>query len=709
MRRINRPLLGFLCVSLLTVAAYAPGLSGPFVFDDLSNIVSNRYMQPERLGWAELRDAALSSRAGVLRRPLAMVSFALNGYWGDLLPRPFKITNLAIHMLNGLLVFALSSLLVTHLTSNRQRFLSPLGEPDAWLRWLPLAVSTFWLLHPVQLTGVLYVVQRMTSLSATFVLLGMLGFLSSRVLFERRLTAGLAGMFISLGCGTALGLTAKENAVLLPSLAAVVEFTLLSRGNLSHRHKRALTAFYGVVVFIPCCLGLVLLVVMPEVWMEGYAQRDFGPIERLLTQGRVLFFYLSLTVYPKLTSFGIFHDDFILSTGLLTPFTTVICVFAWAAVWALALAARKRHPVALFALGWYFVGHSIESTIIPLELVFEHRNYLPLYGVSFALMWYGGRVLNRWITQPRLAITLAGALALGLASVTAARASIWSSPRSITEFLAAHHPTSARALTAAAFDSISAGESMSAVYKQFQRVVSRDQRALEPVIEMTKMLAGFARIVGASDGPRSELAAIRRAGIAQHQFPRTGAATEVAQELAVREVERRISSFPGSAESSQALLKLQECVRVEVDVCQSLTHLAVRWHLAALENAPAGQFSTARLQLSLAKLYLFTGRSDDAVRMAIAARNSDPGDIGFAVQLVELYAVLEQWDAGERALAALENAVDSSSFRGTEVIRARENFARARSQARSQVQSQSHSQARRGAGRGHATAVGEGR
>jgi protein O-mannosyl-transferase len=117
----------------------------------------------------------------------------------------------------------------------------------------------------------------------------------------------------------------------------------------------------------------------------GYASRPFTLGERLLTEGRVLFLYLAGAFFPLPGSgVRVLYDDLALSTALLAPWTTAAALGAWAALVAAAVRYAGRAPWFSFAVGWYLVGHALESTVIPLEIAFSHRNYLPLLGVSLA-------------------------------------------------------------------------------------------------------------------------------------------------------------------------------------------------------------------------------------------------------------------------------------------------------------------------------------
>jgi hypothetical protein len=102
----------FLLSLVLVVAIYWPGLQGSWLFDDYPNIVDNHAIQVHDASLSSLVGAALSSPASEFKRPLASLSFAANYLASGLDPYWMKLTNLAFHLLNGLLVFLLTRVLL---------------------------------------------------------------------------------------------------------------------------------------------------------------------------------------------------------------------------------------------------------------------------------------------------------------------------------------------------------------------------------------------------------------------------------------------------------------------------------------------------------------------------------------------------------------------------------------------------------------------
>ncbi|MGC2165752.1 MAG: hypothetical protein WA632_07040, partial [Gallionella sp.] len=223
----------------LTILVYLPGLHGAFVFDDTANIIRNAQVEISHLDIASLKSAAASGRSGPLLRPLSMMSFALNYHATGMDPYYFKLTNLAIHLCNGMGIFVLSWLL---LNFYGKRFGHAIAA--AYVPWIALTVSAAWLLHPLNLTSVLYVVQRMTSLSALFTIWGLVLFLWGRI----RLYAGTSGwalILVSLVLFTPLAAFSKETGLLLPLFMLVAEVTLFRFKTEKAGVRRFLVAFYA--------------------------------------------------------------------------------------------------------------------------------------------------------------------------------------------------------------------------------------------------------------------------------------------------------------------------------------------------------------------------------------------------------------------------------------------------------------------------------
>ena len=436
-----------LCAAVLlvltgTLLAYWPGLHGPFLFDDNPNILYNPAVHMHGFTLHDVMRAAFSSRSGLLFRPISMLSFALNYYFFGNNVFSFKLTNIIIHLINALLILWLTYRL---LVNCRRRF--QFNWTDTQLGWAAVVVSAAWALHPLNLTSVLYVVQRMTSLAALFTLAGMLAYVYGR----ERMQAGNAGwplVWVATPFLGVLGLFCKEDAALLPLYLLVIEWLIFGFRGADNRTAPSVYAFYVCGLVIPGLAGLAFLLTHSGWFLGGYAGRDFTLSERVLSEFRVVLLYIKWTFYPDIRQLALYHDDLRLSTGLLTPITTLLSLLGLCALVGIAIWQRKRRPLLSLGIFWFFAGQMMESTVLPLLIAFEHRNYLPDYGLllAFFSLLLLPSVSGEHVLRPSLRWTLALLTLPVLLSATFVRAGEWRSYLSFGYYEALHHPTSEQAL-----------------------------------------------------------------------------------------------------------------------------------------------------------------------------------------------------------------------------------------------------------------------
>jgi hypothetical protein len=428
MREIPRVWLAL----VLTVACglvFWPGLGGGFLFDDFNNILTNPKIQITSLDGKSLLRAAGAYDAGTYGRPLATLSFALDFYLGGKDPWGYKLSNLIVHAANSLLVLLLVGRLLTlaQVTGNTKS-------------WMSLSVALAWAIHPLQVSTVMYVVQRMEMLSATFVLLALLAYLRGRsrqLVGERGWPWLLASVLL-----TGVGMLAKESAILAPGFALVAELTLLHFRAGSTRTVRLLK--WGFTAGVAVALLVYFAYVLPRyLGPDAYAGRTFTLAERLLTQLRVLPMHLGQILLPAPTNMSFYYDDYPKSTGLLTPWTTLAGGVLLAALAVFAWLKRRTMPLVSLGILWFFVAHSMTSNVINLEMVFEHRNYLALLGVVIAV----ADLVRRMPMQdgPQLKVFGVAVVLVALGGLTALRSATWGNELLLASYLVAKNPTSPRA------------------------------------------------------------------------------------------------------------------------------------------------------------------------------------------------------------------------------------------------------------------------
>ncbi len=428
----GRFLLCALLAALFAAGLFSLGLGGGFMLDDAHTIVSNPLIKIDKLDLDTVLFAASSFHAGGSLRPLAMLTFALD-YWreGGLDASAFKATNLLIHALTAfaLAVFFRRLLLLAKWTPQRAAVAA-------------LLLALVWAIHPLQVSSVLYVVQRMQTLATLFLILALWAYLRLRQAQIENLRGWPFGVLMTVFW--VLAMASKEDAALLPLYCLLLELTVLRFGAAEPWRAHSLRRLYLVMTLVGTALYLFWL--LPHYWStEAYGGRDFNSIERLLTQARVLVMYLGQIVVPLPSGMPFNYDGFEISRGLLQPITTlpsllfVLALLVWAWAW------RLRRP--LFALGvlLFFAGHFISSNVIALELVFEHRNHFPLIGAVLALGDLLVAAWDRWGWRLPWRVASTAILIFAVGAAGATRAYIWGDLIRLAEYNVRAAPESPRA------------------------------------------------------------------------------------------------------------------------------------------------------------------------------------------------------------------------------------------------------------------------
>ncbi len=443
---------------LLTLIVYLPGIQGPFLLDDLVNL--------QALGTGDgvtdlhtAVDYIFGNRSGPAGRPVSMASFLLDARDWPAEAASFKSTNLVLHILNGLLIAYLSLVLFR-----------TLHLPESRAKISAIAVSAIWLLHPLNVSTTLYVVQRMTQLMTLFSLAGLICYVKGRAVISERPQQGLVLMTFSLLPFGLLALLSKENGALLLVALLTLEYTLLNRLPRNGWQR----GWFAAGVLLPVLGMAVYLVGNFSSQTAAYQYREFSLSQRLLTEGRIVIDYLSNLLLPRIGEFSLHHDDVTISTGLLHPVSTLVCLVLILGLVVTGFLVRRNQPVISFAIFWYLGWHLLESTFLPLELYFEHRNYLPIIGPLIALVYYFGAWAARVtpVSGKRM-VPVAGVLVtLALALATLQLTSLWGNNLALAAHWAERHPASYRAQVEYAYLQAETGSRQSA----YDRILTLQQR-----------------------------------------------------------------------------------------------------------------------------------------------------------------------------------------------------------------------------------------
>lgn len=653
MRRARIVRWGLVLVFMAAVsAAYYPGLRGPYAFDDHINLHANPSLAITQLDSDTLRQAAASGDSGPLRRPVAMISFAVNHYFAGGFDDtfPFKITNLAIHLINAWLVYWLARLLLKQLSGRLHPFSTGVQK------WLPWIVTAIWALHPLQLTSVLYVVQRMTSLSAGFVFVGLILFLHGRQRVQNRRPWGLAIMSAGIVGGLTLGMLSKENAAILVLLTVLLEWIVFDRKALDIQQRKSLYWFYAVTLLSSAVLAIAWILLHPEMVLTGYKFRDFTLTERLLTQPRVLWLYVGLLVFPSTARLTLFHDDIEVSRNLWEPWTTAVALIVLIVVIAVAAARKRENPLLALGVFWFLIGHSIESSFIGLEIAHEHRNYLPDVGLIFAGACAGTKLLHR-ITTPQIAWPLIVVILAVLGLSTYVRAGIWAEEVTLVEAQLKHHPRSARShAMAAEFYARNNGDPLRAL-THYKTAFELTPKEIGYPIRMA-LLTGDMDVPAQPTTPSSTIPADVNAGLPDYvTLVRTSrrARIELVPDLLVA-IEPQLRTEPISSYTEQMLTAAADCAANKQQRCSHIEAPVIAWLEAALSNTHINSRVRNNLTTVYGQLLVARGNYGRAIELTHEARRLQPDNANFILMEAHIHLLRGDIDGAQKTIAALTHA-----------------------------------------------------
>ncbi|MBW1772098.1 MAG: tetratricopeptide repeat protein, partial [Deltaproteobacteria bacterium] len=401
LRRKN--IYALIVLSLLVCSIYSNSLNCSWHFDDWANIGDNPNVQLTKGTWDQIQKTLSSNPANPRTpyRPVAALSFALNYYLGKLRVGGYHAANILIHLISS--VFLYLFLFNTLRLPSQERRYGSIAYPVALLS------TVLWAANPVQTQAVTYIVQRMTSLAGMFYIMAMYLYLKARTGDGKwRNTLLLVMCFFSY----VLAFGSKENAAILPIALLMFEVLVIQEdpGTFFRKHKWRLALVLGGTLllalgYLHVKRGGVLA------FLSGYGARPFSLDERLLTEPRVFLFYISLLLYPVPGRLNISHTIDI-STSLFSPISTFFSLAVIAGMVLFLLAMARKHNLLSFCGLFFFLNHIMESTVFPLELIYEHRNYVPsmLFFVPIAiLLWW---IYERYTSKKGMKLVILSAMAL---------------------------------------------------------------------------------------------------------------------------------------------------------------------------------------------------------------------------------------------------------------------------------------------------------
>lgn len=370
-------------ILLITLVLYANSFSIPFLFDDHFEIVNNEEIQE------------LESPIAYLTRPRGAsdLTLALNYRWGGLDVWGYHLVNVAIHIVNGWLAFALALAIL------RLPFFA--GRYHHRDRDLATLIAIVFVAHPLQTMAASYLIQRAESLSAMF-------YLGTVLLFTRASYvdggARLILLYLAILATAFLGILSKETAATVPLVLLLHHFCFGAPSRLPVAKRLLAVALLLTPVLY--ALYLARYQILPDAGTGGSAPRAWFFIPSagfniegvnawtyLLTQFGVLIWYLRLYILPtpQCFDYGWPFVETVWRLDVLVPFLILLSIAV------VGVLSYRRYRLATFCLGWFFLTIAPTSSIIPLrDAAFEHRMYLPIFGLTL-LVVVGGFDSGRWL------------------------------------------------------------------------------------------------------------------------------------------------------------------------------------------------------------------------------------------------------------------------------------------------------------------------
>ncbi len=483
----------------LCAIAYHNSLGASFHFDDFTNIVKNSAVHVESLSAGSIWKASLDN--WVRNRPLLNATWALNYALGGLDVRGYHLVNIAVHLANGILLYGL--ILITLAGPAAPPLYREARHPIA------LCAAALWLVNPIQTQAVTYIVQRAASMCALFFLASLISYARSRGMAR---PAGRAIWITSAALCGAAAVATKEIGVILVAFIPLYEIYFPAAGSQDRGAIRRLfpgAALVCVVVLLCAAIlwqkGLDRLIVAKV--MDMYAVRPFTLTERILTQPRVMLFYAGLFFFPHPSRLNIDHD-FPTSTGLLHPPQTAAALGILAAVVVAAALGARRYRFLSFALIWYLGTQLIESSVVPLEMVFEHRAYLPSMGLALvvAIGWVWVReAMARRVGPRRAGWTAWAACAVAVAFLVAGtvrRNFDWHDEQALWSDAAAKSPGKARPWNNLGRSLEEEGELEKAI-RHYRKAIAIDLRFVKAYLNLGNAFFRMGRHAEAADAYRT--------------------------------------------------------------------------------------------------------------------------------------------------------------------------------------------------------------
>lgn len=411
-----------LVLVLPTLLAYSNSFHVPFYLDDIGSIANN----------PNFKDASLSSLfADYQMRVIGYYTLFLDFQINKLSVTGYHYSNLCIHVLNGLVVYFLVRKLC---------WLSELTVTSTVSNYVAVLAALVFLLHPLQTQSVTYIVQRLSSLVALFYLASVCCYI-----YARSLPTSTSKFVLSFGCllFAVCAIFTKQNAVTLPLVLVFAEFIFFNRNIARKVILAGLIALVsaGLLYFIfPSSLGTYV----NKLDLLTRETRDITRLEYFLAQLPILWIYIGKFFWPVglHLEYGKSIEDFGRSVSIIAGLAHILVISG-------ALLLRKKLPLLAFGISFFYGAHFVESGIIPIrDLMFEHRTYLPNFGLVLVVLSVSSLVWKRLVKSGKAAppLVFSVMILIVLSYMTYQRNEQWLDPQMFYENELVYSPNNLRVL-----------------------------------------------------------------------------------------------------------------------------------------------------------------------------------------------------------------------------------------------------------------------
>lgn len=591
---------------------YMSGVSGTMILDSAQNLEPLENLTTS--SFSEAEPIIFGNVSGPLGRPVSMFSFWLDVTRSGMSGEVFRETNILIHL------FISSSLALL-----AYQLVKPFATHRGQAQFVAILTALLWALHPENISTVQYVVQRMTQLSAMFSLLSVILYIQGRHLLGSNEKVGLACLALAYFPFALLAVFSKENAILLILIFFILEKTVL-------RSVVRTTYFeYCYKVGVVGLLAIISVGVLASIpgFIDDYQYRTFTMWERLLTEFRVVAMQLRYIFLPSISEFTLFHERLPHSTSLIAPISTLLSMLLHATLVGIAFRFRKGYPLLAFSIFWFYGWHLIESTIVPLELHFEHRNYLPMMGPLIGAIYYlsifayglgrrSGRVLVRLCTIGWL--TVFSFLCLQLNS-------LWARPGELTYHWYVTNPESSRTKHQLAF-----------VYN----ALNENDKAMDVFQEGIDQFPGEITFL---------LAAWNYA--CEHNYPLSYSISDLASDT-------RLKYEGDSLQVQFQLLRLNALARN----CEFFSHEALEQLMVKIDELPINPIELSNIYFEVSGIYISMEESFKGYEALSHAYDLHPNEFVLR-QHILLALYLEDFETVQVVLNFARSEIESGKLQGT--------------------------------------------